>query len=72
VTEPVRVGAVLPGVLAEVIDRAGPDYERWAEQVAATGYCAHPIRLAGSSRPTGQPASCARSTAPPTSRTGRC
>src|SRR4029434_1200696 len=26
---------------------AGPGYDRWAEQVVATGYCAHPIRLAG-------------------------
>jgi hypothetical protein len=47
VTEPARVGDVLPGVLQEVIDRAGPGYERWAEQVAATGYCAHPVRLRG-------------------------
>jgi hypothetical protein len=47
VTDPVPVGAVLPGVLAEVIDRAGPGYDRWAELVAQAGYCAHPIRLAG-------------------------
>ena len=46
-SEPVRVGAVLPGVLAEVIDRASNRYDRWAEQVAQAGYCAHPIRLAG-------------------------
>src|SRR5215207_8863699 len=46
-TEPSLVGELLPGVLQEVIDRAGPDYERWAEQVAATGYCAHPVRLRG-------------------------
>jgi hypothetical protein len=46
-TEPIRVGEVLPGVLQEVLDRAGPGYDRWAEQVAQTGYCAHPIRLAG-------------------------
>jgi len=46
-TEPVRVGELLPGVLAEVIDRAGHGYDRWAEQVAATGYWTHPIRLAG-------------------------
>ena len=46
-TEPVRVGELLPGVLQEVIERAGPGYERWAEQVAATGYCAHPVRLRG-------------------------
>jgi len=46
-TEPSLVGELLPGVLQEVIDRAGPSYERWAEQVAATGYCAHPVRLRG-------------------------
>jgi hypothetical protein len=46
-SEPVHVGELLPGVLQEVIDRAGPGYERWAEQVAATGYCAHPVRLRG-------------------------
>jgi hypothetical protein len=46
-TDPVRVGELLPGVLAEVVDRAGHGYARWAEQVAATGYCAHPVRLRG-------------------------
>jgi hypothetical protein len=46
-SEPILVGELLPGVLQEVIDRAGPGYERWAEQVAATGYCAHPVRLRG-------------------------
>jgi hypothetical protein len=46
-TEPIQVGELLPGVLQEVIDRAGPGYDRWAEQVAATGYCAHPVRLRG-------------------------
>jgi hypothetical protein len=46
-TEPVRVDAVLPGVVAEAIARAGPGYARWAEQVAATGYCHHPVRLRG-------------------------
>jgi hypothetical protein len=46
-SEPVLVGELLPGVLQEVIDRAGSGYERWAEQVAATGYCAHPVRLRG-------------------------
>ena len=46
-TDPVRVGELLPGVLAEVVDRAGHGYERWAEQVAATGYCTHPVRLRG-------------------------
>jgi hypothetical protein len=46
-TEPVRVGEVLPGVLAEVVQRAGHGYQRWAELVAQAGYCHHPIRLAG-------------------------
>jgi hypothetical protein len=47
VTEPVRVGELLPGVLGEVVDRAGHGYQRWAELVAQAGYCHHPIRLAG-------------------------
>jgi hypothetical protein len=46
-TEPVRVGEVMPEVLAEAIARAGPGYDRWTEQVAATGYCEHPVRLRG-------------------------
>jgi hypothetical protein len=46
-TEPVLVGDVLPGVVAEAIARAGPGYDRWVEQVAATGYCVHPVRLRG-------------------------
>jgi hypothetical protein len=46
-TEPVRVGELLPGVLGEVLDRAGNSYDRWAELVAQAGYCHHPIRLAG-------------------------
>jgi hypothetical protein len=46
-TEPVLVGELLPGVVQEVIDRAGLGYARWAEQVAATGYCTHPVRLRG-------------------------
>jgi hypothetical protein len=33
-------------VLAEVVDRAGHSYGRWAELVAEAGYCHHPIRLA--------------------------
>ena len=37
----------MPGVLAEVVDRAGHGYQRWAELVAQAGYCHHPIRLAG-------------------------
>jgi hypothetical protein len=47
VTDPARVGDVLPGVLAEAVDRAGRGYERWAELVAQAGYCHHQIRLAG-------------------------
>jgi hypothetical protein len=47
VSEPVQVGALLPGVVTEAIARAGPGYQRWAEQVAATGYCTHPVRLRG-------------------------
>jgi hypothetical protein len=46
-TEPARVGELLPGVLAEVVDRARHGYDRWAELVAQAGYCHHPIRLAG-------------------------
>jgi hypothetical protein len=46
-TEPVRVGEILPGVVAEAIERAGPGYDRWMEQVAATGYCTHPVRPIG-------------------------
>jgi hypothetical protein len=46
-SEPVQVGELLPEVLQEVVDRAGPSFDRWAEQVAATGYCAHPVRLRG-------------------------
>jgi hypothetical protein len=46
-TDPVRVGELLPDVLAEVVDRAGHGYDRWAELVAQAGYCHHPIRLRG-------------------------
>jgi hypothetical protein len=46
-TEPVQIGELLPGVVAEVIARAGPGYDRWMEQVAQTGYCVHPVRLRG-------------------------
>jgi hypothetical protein len=47
VTDPAQVGGLLSGVLAEVVDRAGHGYDRWAELVAQAGYCHHPIRLAG-------------------------
>jgi replication initiator protein RepSA len=46
-TDPARVGELLPGVLGEVVKRAGHGYDRWAELVAQAGYCHHPIRLAG-------------------------
>jgi hypothetical protein len=46
-SDPVAVGELLPEVLQEVVQRAGPGYERWAELVAQAGYCHHPIRLAG-------------------------
>jgi len=46
-SDPARVGELLPEVLQEVIQRAGPGYDRWAELVAQVGYCHHPIRLAG-------------------------
>jgi hypothetical protein len=46
-TEPARVGELLPGVLGEVVDRADQGHDRWAELVAQAGYCHHPIRLAG-------------------------
>jgi hypothetical protein len=46
-TEPIQVGAVLPDVLRDVVERAGHGYDRWAESVAQAGYCHHPIRLAG-------------------------
>jgi hypothetical protein len=46
-SEPARVGELLPGVLGEVVERAGHGYARWAELVAQAGYCHHPIRLAG-------------------------
>jgi hypothetical protein len=46
-TEPTRVGDVLPEVVAEAIARAGSGYDRWMEQIAQTGYCTHPVRLRG-------------------------
>jgi hypothetical protein len=46
-TDPIRVGELLPGVLGELVERAGHGYDRWAELVAQAGYCHHPIRLAG-------------------------
>src|SRR4029453_9999192 len=46
-TEPVRVGEVLPEVVAEAIARGRAGYDRWMEQVAQPGYCTHPVRLRG-------------------------
>ena len=46
-TEPTRVGDVLPEVVAEAIARAGSGYDRWMEQIAQTGYCTHTVRLRG-------------------------
>jgi hypothetical protein len=46
-TDPARVGELLPGVLQEAVERAGHGYDRWSELVAQAGYCHHPIRLAG-------------------------
>ena len=46
-TYPVRVGEVVPKVLAEAVARAGPGYDRWMELIAQTGSCAHPVRLRG-------------------------
>jgi hypothetical protein len=47
-----------PGTVAEIVTRAGrPDFDRWAEQVARCGHCAHPVRLRGRVEhrsPTGQ------------------
>jgi hypothetical protein len=47
VSEPVRVGELLPGVVGELVERAGHGSDRWAELVAQAGYCHHPVRLAG-------------------------
>jgi hypothetical protein len=72
-SQPVQVGELLPEVLAEVIQRAGNRYDRWAEQVAATGYCAHPVRLRGWVEQVDQETGdCARSTRPSGSRMPRC
>ena len=72
-THPARVGDLLPGVLGEVVDRAGTGYDRWMELVAQAGYCHHPIRLAGrSSTPTAKPVRSAPSMTRSGSRTGYC
>jgi len=46
---PTRIGALLPGVHAELVRRAAdPDaYDRWSRLVAGTGNCARPVRLSG-------------------------
>ena len=72
-TEPVRVGELLPSVLGEVVDRAGHGYERWAELVAQAGYCHHrSASPAGSTTPTARAARSAPSTTASGSRTGCC
>jgi hypothetical protein len=39
---------LLPDTVQEIVDRAGRrDFDRWAEQVARCGHCAHPVRLRG-------------------------
>jgi hypothetical protein len=39
---------VLSPTVEEIVTRAGrPDFDRWAEQVAHCGHCAHPVRLRG-------------------------
>jgi hypothetical protein len=37
----------LPLLVAQVVERASDNYDRWAEQVARTGYCSRPVRLRG-------------------------
>ena len=60
-TEPIRVGELLPGVVAEAIARAGPGYDRWAEQapglrvVVAERRAAQRRRPGRSSRYVSQP-----------------
>ena len=72
-SEPVRIDQALPGVLAEVVDRAGHGYDRWAELVAQAGYCHHPTAWpAGSRRPIGRAARSAPSTTRGGSRMGCC
>ena len=65
-TEPTRVGEFLPGVLAEVVQRAGHGYERWRSwslrPATATTPSAWP---AASSTPTRQPAKSGGSTLGP-------
>jgi hypothetical protein len=36
-----------PDVIAEAVERAGREYERWSELVAQCGYCHKPLRLVG-------------------------
>jgi hypothetical protein len=72
-SEPARVGELLPGVLGEVVERAGHGYDRWAELVAQAGYCHHPSASpGGSTTPTARPAKSGRSTTATGSRMGCC
>jgi hypothetical protein len=60
-TEPTRVGEVLPGVLAEVVERAGHGYQRSAELVVQAATAT--TRSAAATSPAG---SGFQLTAPPT------
>jgi hypothetical protein len=43
-----RTTALPSDTVEEIVTRAGrPDFDRWAEQVARSGYCSHPVRLRG-------------------------
>lgn len=43
----VGIGAPDGEILAEVLERAANDYERWEGQVSRANYCAKPVRLSG-------------------------
>ena len=49
--DPIMLGELMPGTVAEMAARAGRrDFDRWAAQAKGCGHCAHPIRLRGSTR----------------------
>ena len=43
-SDPARVGELLPGVLEKVVGPAGAGYDRWAKLAAQAGSC-HPVHL---------------------------